>query len=274
MKKIWLGLIALTLLASCSKSDDGVWLGYAEGDYAYIAAPTAGWVTSVTVNRGDWVTGGTALFSLDADSQVAARDSAHAAIALADGQMVAARANLDLTGKELKRQEALLKTSATTRQIYDQAKSAYDAAAAQVSQIEANRDSARAALANAAYQLSQRSVIARTQGRVQDVYYRQGEYAAAQVPVISVLPPENVYVRFFVPESELAKLHLGGKVRISCDGCADIVATVSFISTTYEYAPPVVFSVANRDKLVFKAEARLPGGLKLNPGQPVDVHPL
>ena len=94
-------------------------------------------------------------------------------------------------------------------------------------------------------------------------------------PVVSILPPENIFVRFFVPETEFAHLKLGQRVSISCDGCApNITATVTFIASQEEFTPPVIFSIGSREKLVFKVEARAPGGLKLNPGQPVDVRPL
>ena len=94
-------------------------------------------------------------------------------------------------------------------------------------------------------------------------------------PVVSILPPGNVYVRFFVPETEFSKVRLGQKVTVHCDGCTkDITATVSFIAAQEEFTPPVIFSIGSREKLVFKIEARAPGGLKLNPGQPVDVRPL
>jgi HlyD family secretion protein len=46
------------------------------------------------------------------------------------------------------------------------------------------------------------------------------------------------------------------------------------MSAREEFTPPVIFSVENREKLVFKLEARAAGGLKLNPGQPVEVRPL
>jgi HlyD family secretion protein len=49
---------------------------------------------------------------------------------------------------------------------------------------------------------------------------------------------------------------------------------VSFIAAQEEFTPPVIFSVGNREKLVFKIEARAPRGLSLNPGQPVEVRPL
>jgi HlyD family secretion protein len=94
-------------------------------------------------------------------------------------------------------------------------------------------------------------------------------------PVISVLPPENIYVRFFVPEAQFAHVKLGQRVSIKCDGCAaNITATITFIASQEEFTPPVIFSQDNREKLVFKIEARAPGGLRLNPGQPVEVRPL
>ena len=108
----------------------------------------------------------------------------------------------------------------TSKQAYDQAKSAYDTAAALVTQIEAAEQQARATLTGAAYQLSERDVVSRTSGRVQDIFFRPGEYAPAMTPVVSILPPGNVYVRFFVPETEFAQVKLGQKVAITCDGCA------------------------------------------------------
>ncbi len=270
-----LGLVFLLVLAGCEKPQQGRWLGYAEGDTAFVSAPTPGWVTDVAVQRGAWVKKGDPLFTLDDTSQVAARDSAQAAIAQAQGQMGQAEANLDLTRKQFERQQGLVRAGATSRQLYDEAKSAYEAAQAQVEQITANENQARASLANAAYQLSQRQIASLTTGRVQDVYYRTGEFVQASVPVVAILPPENIYVRFFVPEDQFARIHLGQKVKVHCDGCADaITATISFIASREEFTPPVIFSNQSRKQLVFKVEARAPGGLKLNPGQPVDVDPL
>ena len=269
-------LLGMTLLlAACGKQDDSAWLGYAEGDNAFVAAPLAGWVAKLAVQRGDAVKIGQLLFTLDDTSQASARDQAVAAIALADGQMSEARAALELARKELARQGGLLRASAGTKQNYDVAKANYDQAAARVTQTSAQSAQAHAALANASYQLSERDVISRTSGRVEDVFFRTGEYAPAMTPVISILPPQNVYVRFFVPETEFARVKLGRRVAISCDGCeSGITATISFIAQQEEFTPPVIFSIGSREKLVFKIEARAPGGLKLNPGQPVQVRPL
>jgi HlyD family secretion protein len=267
--------LLLIALGACGRAEDHAWLGYAEGDTAFVAAPQAGWVANLRVERGAQVKSGDLLFTLDDTAQAAARDQAKAAIAQAEGQMGQAEASLDLTRRELARQQGLLRAHAGTQQAYDQAKSAYDTAAALVTQIRASEDQARASLTGAAYQLSERDVISRTEGRVQDVFFRPGEYAPAMTPVVSILPPANVYVRFFVPETEFAHVKLGQKVRVTCDGCAgDLTATVSFIAGQEEFTPPVIFSVGNREKLVFKVEARAPGGLTLHPGQPVEIRPL
>jgi HlyD family secretion protein len=271
-----LGLaLMLVLLAGCEQPHQGRWLGYAEGEAAYIAAPAAGWLLDVKVKRGDWVNRGDLLFVLDDNNQSSVRDQAQGAIAQAQGQRAEAAANLDLARRQFERQRGLLASAATSRQAYDQAKSAYDAAQAQVAAIDATQSQARATLAGAAYQLSQRRVMALTQGRVQEVYFRQGEYAPAMTTVVSVLPPANVYVRFFVPQAEFAAIKLGQKVKIHCDGCGDgLIASITFISAQNEYTPPVIFSNQSRSQLVFKVEARTEGGLRLNPGQPVDVDPL
>ena len=63
---------------------------------------------------------------------------------------------------------------------------------------------------------------------------------------------------------------------MSCDGCpTDLVATISFISAQAEFTPPVIYSIGNRERLVFKVEARVSdGSLPSRPGVPVEVWPV
>jgi len=274
MKKIGV-LVVLVLLAGCGEQKPSGWLGYVVGDNVLIAAPQAGWVGKLAVARGQMVKQGDPLFTLDDTRQQAGRGEAIATIAQAGAQMRDARAALALAQKELTRQSGLLAAHAGTAQNYDAAKSTYQQAQARIAQIAAQEKQAEAVLSDARYQLTERAVTSRTQGRVEDIYFREGEYAPAATPVVSVLPPGNIYVRFFVPENEFAKMKLGQKVAISCDSCAPgITATVTFIAQQEEFTPPVIFSVGSREKLVFKLEARAPAGLKLHPGQPVDVRAL
>lgn len=269
-----LALLLLLVLAGCGSSSPTPWLGYAEGEDAFVSAPQPGWITTIAVKRGDVVRTGSLLFALDDTQQRAARDQAKAALALADAQLSQTQAQFVYAAKELSRQRKLVAAHAGTKAALDLAQNNYDETKARIDQIEAQQQQAAAALDNAEYLLSQRRILAQVGGRIEDIYFRQGEYAPASTPVISLLPPENVFVRFFVPEKEFSNVKMGQKVRISCDGCAsDLTATITFIAQQEEFTPPVIFSIANRSKLVFKLEARAPDGLKLNPGQPVDVTP-
>ncbi|HEY1710186.1 MAG TPA: efflux RND transporter periplasmic adaptor subunit [Rhizomicrobium sp.] len=270
-----LSLLLLLLLGACGQTDDKVWLGYGEGDNAFIGAPQPGWVTHLYVQRGQVVKRGDLLFTLDDAHERAARDQTASTLAQMRAALTQQQANLTYNAKQLSRQTGLARANAGTPTQLDLAQSNFRQSGAQITQAQSQIAQQEAALDSADYALAQRRVVAQTDGHVEDIYYREGEYVAASVPVLSVLPPDNVYVRFFVPESQLSKVHLGQKVKISCDGCAaNIEATITFIAQQEEFTPPVIFSETNREKLVFKLEARAPGGLKLNPGQPVDVRPL
>ncbi len=269
------GIFLVLFLASCGGTGESPWLGYVEGEDAFISAPQPGWVTHLVVQRGQWINRGDLLFMLDNIHETALRDQAIANLASAKAQLAQEQANLVYTRTELTRQTGLARAHAGVPATYDQTLLSYQQSDRRIPQLEAQIRQMAGALADAEYQLSQRRVIAYTQGRVEDIYFREGEYVPAATPVVSLLPPGNVYVRFFVPETELQRAKLGHTVAISCDGCVpNLRATITFIAQQEEFTAPDIFSVGNREKLVFKLEARAPGGLKLNPGQPVEVRPL
>src|SRR6185503_12984326 len=120
----------------------------------------------------------------------------------------------------------------------------------------------------------QKSVKSPVAGLVQDTYFVDGEWVSANQPVVSLLPPQNIKVRFFVEERRLGSLRTGQAVSVACDGCpAPIAAQVSFISPQAEFTPPVIYSRQERAKLVFLIEARpaASDAVKLHPGQPMEV---
>ncbi len=292
------------------------WQGYVEGDFVRIAPTQPGLLVALNVARGDEVASGALLFQQDAAGDQAARDQAAAQlaeaqarlvnletasrtteIAQAEADLMDMRATRDRIAKDLARNTELLRSGVASRQTVDQQTADLGSAVAHVhaaeakleqmrsptgrqQEIEAQRaavDAARAALAEAAWRLAQRRVFAPAGGRVADTYARPGEMLVAGAPVVELLPPENVFVRFFVPETMLARIHRGDRMAISCDSCAkNLVADVSFIAPQAEYTPPVIYSETSRHKLVYLIEARPEGNqaTALNPGQPVDVRPL
>jgi len=291
----------------------GVWQGYAEADYVKVGPTQQGLLTEVNVVRGTKVTVGAPLFAQDETAERAARDQAarqlqqakeqlanlQAAskpteIAQAEANLADAHTMLERTKVDLERAQALIKDGAVTMQTVDQRRADYGSASARVaameaalaqarapmgrkSEIQAQRaaaDAAQAALDMADWRLSQRRVTSPVAARVADVLARPGETMAAGMPVVSLLPAGNIFVRFFVSEAELATIHTGDPVNISCDGCqGDIAATISFVSPQAEYTPPVIYSEESRAKLVFLIEARPPPSeaARFNPGQPVTV---
>ena len=120
--------------------------------------------------------------------------------------------------------------------------------------------------------LARRSGFAPIAGTIQQIYFREGEMVAAQRPVISIMPPGNMKLRFFVPETELPKLALGDEVKVTCDNCAaDLTAKIYFIATMAEYTPPVIYSLDERNKLVYLIQARPSRPDSLRVRQPISV---
>jgi len=296
-------------LAGCNEQPVGVVSGYAEGEYVYVAAPEGGWVTGVPVKRGMQVKVGDLLFTLDADAQMAQREQAAAQLAQAQSQLANARkglrpdeiaalqaslgqakANLKLADADLERAKDLRTRGFVAQSVLDAKQAQRDVAAQQVKQIESNlalgrkgarpdeiaaaqasANAAKAALERADYALSQRRIVSKVAARVEDTLRRAGEYAAPGSAVVQLLPPQNVKVRFFVPEQARAKLAVGTAVAMRCDGCAaNLKARVTFVASDAEFTPPVIYSVGSREKLVWMVEA-VPEGAVLSPGQPVDV---
>jgi HlyD family secretion protein len=135
-------------------------------------------------------------------------------------------------------------------------------------------EAAEAVLAQAEWRLAQKTLMAPQAGRVHDTFFVPGEWVPAGRPVVSLLPPANIKLRFYVPEPAVGGLQIGQAVTATCDGCdRPVPATVSYVSTEAEYTPPIIYSRESRAKLVFRAEARPSpeDAARLKPGQPVEI---
>ena len=303
---------ACTLLAGCKPQAESSWSGYAEGEYVYVAAPFAGRLVALGSQRGESVTRGAALFTLDADNERAAREeaAAHVAsakaqaantekgrrgdeIAVTQAQLDQARAQAALAASELARQQQLFAQGFVSDSRVDDARSAAQSAQARVDELSAalrvanlpaRSDERRAALATASaaeqalqqagWRELQTQQSAPADARVTETFFRVGEWVNAGELVLALLPPGAVKARFFVPEAELAGTAVGQPAQIQCSGCGEAIpARIDFIAAQPEYTPPVIYSNSQRSRLVFMVEARpAPAhGLRLKPGQPVDV---
>jgi HlyD family secretion protein len=304
---------ALALLIGCSASSSTTFQGYVEGEFVYMASSQPGRLEHLAVTRGQQAERGAPLFTLEATDERAAEQQAReqlaaAAAQLADletgkrppevavvaAQLAQAQATAQKSALQRDRDQAQYKSGGISREQLEAtlAQAASDAAHASelASQLEVARlpgraqqlnaqsrqvEAARAVLAQAEWRLGEKAIAAPSAGLVYDTLYREGEWVAPGNPVVRMLPPQNIKVRFFVPEPVIGTLTPGRKVSLHCDGCAtDVPATVTFVSNEAEYTPPVIYSNETRGKLVYLIEAHpTPAdAVKLHPGQPLEVH--
>jgi HlyD family secretion protein len=307
----WTLLAVAALLAGCDRDRSEPPLpGYAEAELVYLAAPSAGTLQTLAVQRGDRVERGQTLFTLEADAEALGREAAQARsesalaqaadlrkgkrpleLAAIDQQLAQAKAALAASTAALTRNRRLVEQGFVAPLQLDELVAARDRDDARVRELQAQRgvaaEAARAdAIAAAAAQArgagadlalarwheAQRQRLAPTGALVYDVMYRVGEWVPAGAPVLALLPPGAVKLRFFVPEPALPRAAVGREVTLGCDGCAaGLRARITYVSPQAEYTPPVIYSNESRSKLVFRVEAEPLGPAALQPGQPVDV---
>jgi len=305
-------LTSCLALAACAKKSQKGYAGYVEGKFVYVASPQSGRLEQLAVQRGKVVEVSHPLFALDREPEAAALLQAQQILRseqarLADIQTGKRPPELDVIRAQLAEALAEKQKSIDLLKSYESqyasggvpltdlitARAAVDSNSAIVRQYESNLAVAelpgrsqqlraqseviaadRAAVAQAAWKLQQKQVASPRAGLVFDTLYREGEWVATGSPIVQLLPPENVEVRFFVPQTLVGNLKLDQQVTVHCDGCSsDIPAAITFISNQVEYTPPVIYSNENRSKLVFMVIAKpaLAKASLLHPGQPVEV---
>jgi HlyD family secretion protein len=250
-------LVVAAMLTACQRAPSNRVQGYVEGEFVYVASPFAGALESLMVRRGSHVNAGEALFALERVAEKAARDEAERRLSQAlahledakkgkrpteieslKAQLKQAQAALRLSTREIERQEGLMAVPGAAVELeVDRARAARDQDRQRVAQLQADLNTAllgsrtdqvvaaeaevrarEAALARAEWELGQKRQQAPKSGLVFDTLYREGEWVPAGRPVVALLPPENIKVRAFVPETRLGSLHPGDDVRISVDG--------------------------------------------------------
>ncbi len=290
--------------------------GYVDAHLLQVGSERGGRVVELKVEEGDTVRQGQLVARLDdalSKARVAeaaaklAEAKARLELALAprkrpkelkvlQAALREAEAALEVSKKEFERIRRLVARGAEPPARLDAAKGAYERDLARVKaareRLEVARLPAReeeialaraavkaaeAALESARRDLARTRITAPAAGRVQEVLFRPGEVVGAGRPVILLLTHERLRVVFFVPQAVRPMLRLGQPVALACDGCpANLRGRIVYLGQQVEYTPPVLFSPAFRDKLVFRIEAAPQDEARrfLALGQPVDVRVL
>lgn len=284
--------------------------GYVEGDYVLISPVTTAQIETLPVKRGDRVTNGEIIAGLEKSDAKIAVAQAEASVAKAKSELAnllegkrpeeiqvieATLASAQAQEAEAKRSvdriATLVERGAATQTQLDDARTTLEVATAKVAEAKANLNvaklparpqqiaaaeaavrSGQADLDKANWVLEKRDLHAPADGIVSNVIHRAGEIVSPSTPILSILPDNAVKLSLFLPEKSLSGVTVGDTLSVHCDGCApDLTATITYIADGPEFTPPVIYSLQNRQKLVYLVEARpdKPGALK--PGQIVDV---
>jgi len=307
-------LAAVLLASSCARREATGYQGYLEGEFIYVSAPLAGRLEKLSVQKGSRVEAGATLFALEQSAELSSlREAAErlrqaqsrladlkkgqrpSELAALEARLAQARSAAELSSLELERATKLHQTTVLSDDDYDRIRLNHDANTKQVAEAaaqlvtaqlgsrsdviaaaEAEAAAAQAALDRAGWSVAQKTQSTPRAALVYDTLYREGEFVPAANPVVALLPPENIKVRFFVPEAGFAALKAGSAVRVAVTGRPELEARISYLSPKPEYTPPVLYNRENRAKLVFMVEAVFdPAAARdLHPGQPADVTPV
>jgi HlyD family secretion protein len=307
---VLVGAVVLAL-AGCNRQAPTGYQGYLEGEFVYVSSPLGGRLETLAVQKGTRVAAGAPLFTLERSAELAAqreagdrlrsaqarledlkKGSRPSELAALEARLEQARSGAELSKRELERQASLFKTNVISAAEFDRARLTHERNTGGIEEVtaqlatarlgarpdaiaaaEAEVAAARAAKERTDWSVEQKSQAAPRAALVYDTLFREGEFVATGTPVVSLLPPENLKVRFFVPEADFAALKAGDKIRVTITGRPAVDARVSFLSPKPEYTPPILYNRDNRAKLVFMIEALFDGNaaVDLHPGQPVDV---
>jgi HlyD family secretion protein len=310
---ISISIVVYLQILKAGESDGWVYQGYIEGEFLYMSCPLSGQVVKIAVEKGDSVAPGALLFEIDPEPYVASYREAqslyHAAearyrdltkglrpreLAVLEASIQEVEVTLTYSKNKYERAKDLYEKKVISKDNYELTLSAFERDKARLAELRAKLETAKlgardeqleaagreveraqAVLDKAKWQVAQTKGLSPGSARVVDVLYTEGEFAPAGAPIVSLLPPEKIKTRFFVPEPMLSVIKTGQSVTVARDGVKEtLTGEITYIAPYAEYTPPLIYSKENREKLVFMIEASIDDAAAqvLNPGQPVEVN--
>jgi len=287
--------------------------GTIEATEADLGFPVPGRVADIAVVEGATVSTGAVLASLDRSDLEAQRRAASAQASAArarlqelqrgfrEEEVAQGRAALRAAEqrqadavRDRERVEQLFAGGAVSQQRLDDARTRVTLAEADVErarealrvletgprpeQIAAQRgllEQAEATVAQLDAVLDHTVIRAPFDGVVTVRHREPGEIVPSGAPVLTLMNPDDRWVRIYVREDQVGKLTIGGGARISADAYPDRTyrGRIVFISNEAEFTPRNVQTTKERVKLVYRVKVRIEEdtAFDLKPGLPADV---
>jgi HlyD family secretion protein len=304
-----------TLLACSSKKDDGLihLNGRIEAPTVDLGPKIPGRVVQVLVREGDRVKAGALLVRLDLgetsiavereqagvrSAQARAEDmeagGRESEIAAAAAEVLDRRVAVAGAEKEAERQRFLLSHKVGTERDADQARIQLERARAalkisqerldivregarqnQTRAAEAETERAQAVLKQTVAVAREGEIRAPADGVIVHRLAEPGQLIGAGQSAVTMAFANRLYVRTFIPETQLGKVRMGSPARVTVDAYAgrEFAARITEIAPQAEFTPKQVETKSERVNLVFAAKADLDRGWNepLVPGQPAEI---
>src|SRR5437870_717257 len=268
-------LLALSLfLSACGNRTNAV-SGTIEVDEVHVGPRAAGRVEKIFAQEGDRLRPGQPIVQLDAAELKARRDLAAAQIESAIRDADSQEAQLEFLRDDAKRQQDLLKRKVVSPTDAERASSAARAQEKVGEAAKIRVVQARAQLADTEAQLKEMQVVAPAESILEVLGVKVGDVLPPNGEVATLLLPQHLWVRVYVPEPWLGKIKLGDHVRVRVDSSpnTDFDGVVEQINRQAEFTPRNVQTVEDRIRQVFGVKIRLPNNDdRLRAGMAADVY--
>ena len=251
----WLALVGF---AGCNRPNNAV-SGTIEVDEVHVASRSAGRVEKIFAWEGDTLKVGGVIVQLEASELKARRDLAAAQINTAQHDVEAQSAQLEFLRAEARRQQDLLKRNTVSPSEAERAVSAAKAQEMNIAAARARVEQALAQLADMDAQINEMKIVAPADSILEILSVKVGDVLPANREVATLILPERLWVRVYVPELWLGSIKLNETVRVRVDSHPgrDFSGVVEQVNRKAEFTPRNVQTVEDRIKQVFGVKIRL-----------------
>jgi HlyD family secretion protein len=266
--------LALVLFAGCNRRTNTV-SGTIEVDEVHVASRTGGRVEKIFAWEGDKLSAGSVIVQLEASEMKARRDLAAAQINTAQHDVEAQSAQLEFLRADAQRQQDLLKRNTVSSSEAERAMSAAKAQEKNIAAARARVEQATAQLADMDAQIQEMKIVAPADSILEILSVKVGDVLPANREVATLILPDRLWVRVYVPELWLGSIKLNEAVRVRVDSHPgrDFSGVVEQINRKAEFTPRNVQTVEDRIKQVFGVKVRLDNQEdKLRAGMSADIY--
>ena len=263
MKKRFILFLALLAVAAGALSyvftrptREIVLTGTVTTDTVIVAPEIQGRLQKLFVEEGDIVTNGELVAQIlpaewQADEEFYVHSEQQTTADLAQAQADLENARLNFT-----RIAGLYSNNVESAQDYDAARTTYDSAKARVDAVKRQIQAASAQKQKAQIVLGYTQIFAPTNGIIDKRVALEGEMVNADQPIVTIINPDDLWVRADVEETYIDRIRLGDQFQVRLPSGATREGTVFYRSVDADYATQRDVSRTKRDIKTFEIRLR------------------